>query len=68
MTNTFTQAEEFTVMHFCAHMRAGASVSRAISLTFDDEVLDTVAELKMNAATARKLAAALLKHADEVGA
>ena len=51
-------------MHFPQHMRAGAAVARPVQLLFNDEVLDTTAALYMDAATARRLAAALMFHAD----
>jgi len=62
--NTTTQNAEFTVMHFPQHLRAGDAVARPVQLLFDDEVLNTTAALYMNATTARRLAAALLAHAD----
>ena len=64
MSNTTTQTAEYTVMHFPKHMRAGDAVARPVSILFTDEVLDTVAELKLSPASARELAAALIANAD----
>lgn len=58
-----TQTAEYTVLDTPMHLRAGDSVTRPVSLLFTDEVLDTIAELKLTAAQARALGEALIRHA-----
>jgi hypothetical protein len=43
-----TTTDAFTVLTIPPHLRAGESIKRPISLLFDDPVLDTTAELRLN--------------------